>query len=101
MSIQEFEAKFKTKNDCYRFLSSECHTYLPDRRTVTIWFLRDLAAGKRRRLKRNEVKLIDVPQFEGLGKEDVLQWLDSRPTKVDVLRALPEEKREIERLPCG
>ena len=64
--LQEFEARFQSKSECYRFLSSECHVYLPSKYTVSIWFLKDLMAGNRTRISCKDVKLIDVPQFEGL-----------------------------------
>ena len=46
----EFAAKFKSKREVYRFLSSEVKAYLPSYETVTIWHLRDLASGKKRLL---------------------------------------------------
>ena len=89
----------QSKSECYRFLSSDCHVFLPPQDTVTIWFLKELMAGDRRRISCKDVKLINVPQFEGLSKEKVLAWVEKRPNKKEILRALPAEEREIKKLP--
>ena len=53
-----FASKFQSNREVYRFLSSECHLYLPPYECVTIFHLRDLAAKKRTWIKCNEVKLL-------------------------------------------
>jgi hypothetical protein len=53
--------------EVYRFLSSEVRAYLPSYETVTVWHLRDLAMGVKTIIKCDAVKVIDVPQFEGLA----------------------------------
>ena len=53
--------------EVYRFLSSEVRAYLPGYETVTVWNLRDLAMGVKTIIKCDAVKVIDVPQFEGLA----------------------------------
>ena len=45
INLKEFAAKFATKAEIYRFLTVEAKVYLPEMRTVTIWHLKDLAAG--------------------------------------------------------
>ena len=99
VSVQEFGARFQSKSECYRFLSSDCHVYLPSKTTSTIWFLKDLMSGKRTRVSCKDVKLIDVPHFEGLTINDALKWADSRPGKAKIMCAFPEELREIKKLP--
>ena len=42
-----FSSKFQSKSEVYRFLATEVGCLLPDYNVVTIWHLRDLAAGKR------------------------------------------------------
>ena len=42
---KNFSAKFSTKAEVFRFLNLEADVYLPHYQTVTIWHLRDLAAG--------------------------------------------------------
>ena len=60
--------------EVWRFVASDCGAYLPDYESVTIWHLRDLAAGKRKIIKCTDVKTIHVPQFEGLKIETMLEF---------------------------
>jgi len=58
----------------------------------------DLAAGRRRRIKETEVKVISIPHFEGLKIETMLEYAAQYP---DVMQALPVVERERLRLPRG
>jgi len=53
--------------------------------------MRDLAAGKRRRIKEVDVKQINIPHFEGLNIETMLAYAETKP---EVMEALPIVKRE-------
>ena len=70
--------------------------YLPPYDCVTIFHLRDLAARKRTWLKCDGVKILQVPQFEGLKVEVLLQYAEQFP---EVRKALPEVQREIAKMP--
>ena len=48
ISAKEFAAKFKSKYEVYRFLTVDAHCYLSPYTTVSIYFLKDLAAGKKK-----------------------------------------------------
>ena len=96
ISAKEFGVRYGNKNDIFRFLSTEVGIYLPHRNHVTIWHLRDLAAGKRRIIKNSDVKVIDVPYFEGLTVSDMLRYAKDYPS---VYEAFPIELKEIEKLP--
>ena len=91
-----FNAKFRSKQEVYRFLSFDCGAYLPSYQTVTIFHCRDLAAGKRRIIKAAAVKTIQIPHFEGLSTNTMLNHAVNWPP---VMMALPVEQREIEKLP--
>ena len=67
-----FAAKFTSKREIFRFLASEAHIYLPSIEHVTIWHLRDLARGERRRILAKDVLHISIPQFEGLNIKKML-----------------------------
>ena len=69
--------------------------YLPQSHTMTVWHLRDLAQGKKTIIKSNNVKVYNVPQFEGLTIADFLGFAKVYPV---VARALPPEN-EILKLP--
>ena len=58
----------------YRFVSVDCGAYLPAFEDVTIFHLRDLAAGKKKIIKNTDVKHISVPLFEGLKIELMLEF---------------------------
>ena len=75
--------------EVHRFLSSEVRAYLPSYETVTVWHLRDLAMGVKQIINCDNVKVIDVPQFEGLTIQDIFNFAQNDR---DVERALPPSK---------
>jgi hypothetical protein len=83
--------------EVYRFLSSEVKAYLPSYETVTVWHLRDLAMGVKKIIRCDDVKVIDVPQFEGLAIKDIFGYACNTPA---VENALPPSK-EIAKLCRG
>jgi len=46
---------------------------------MTIYHMADLVAGKRRRIKQAAVKVITIPQFEGLKIETMLEYAATKP----------------------
>ena len=80
--------------EVYRFLSSEVRAYLPSYETVTIWHLRDLAMGVKTIINCDDIKVIDIPQFEGLTIQDIFAFAQNDR---EVERALPPSK-EITKL---
>ena len=61
----------------------------------TIWHLKELASGERKLILAKDAKHINIPQFEGLKVEAMLEFAMHFP---DVMRALPSEAREREKL---
>jgi len=109
ITASAFAAKFQSKRgkfrisslltpfsaiEVYRFLSSEVHAYLDSFETMTIWHLRDLASGIKRIIKCEAVKVISIPQFEGLTIPDLLDFAKGYPA---IAHAFPVEK-EISKL---
>ena len=45
VDVKLFNAKYRTKGEVYRFLVTEVMIYLPPYETVTIWHMKDIAAG--------------------------------------------------------
>ena len=64
VSAAEFKAKAQAKRELYRFLTHECGIYLDTYDQITVYHMRDLAAGKRRKIPETSVKNITVPHFE-------------------------------------
>ena len=58
--------------------------------------MRDLAAGRRRRIKEINVKHITIPHFDGLKLETMLMYAAMVP---EVMESLPTVEREREKLP--
>ena len=75
----------------YRFLATEAGVYLPHYDVVTIWHLKELAAGKRRIILAKNIKHLFVPQFEHLTVEKMLIFASGFP---DVMIALPAVEHE-------
>ena len=76
-------------------MASEVLVYLPPFENVTIWHLKDLASGDKKRIKSSQVKHINVPQFEGLTIEDMQAFASSYP---GIKSYFPIEK-ELKKLP--
>ena len=63
---------------------------------VTIYHLRDLAAGKRTKIHCDDVKVLIVPHYEGLTIVSMLTFAEAH---LAVAAALPSEPREVLKLP--
>jgi len=72
--------------EVYRFLSSEVKAYLDSFETMTIWHLKDLASGSKRIIRSDNVKVLAIPQFEGLSIENLMAFANRYP---EVMQALP------------
>jgi len=96
VDAKAFKAKFQSKGEVYRFLTHDCGVYLSTYETMTVWHMADLAANRRRRIKETDVKVINIPHFEGLKIETMLEYAALQP---DVMQYLPAVAREREKLP--
>ena len=47
-TYQEWGARFKSKSENYRFLTTEVGAYLPEYTQISVYFLKDLLAGKKK-----------------------------------------------------
>ena len=43
-----FASKCNSKSEVYRFLVLDCDAFLPDYKTITIYFLKDLLSGAKK-----------------------------------------------------
>ena len=64
---------------------------------MTVWHMRDLVSGKRCLIKAKDVKHANVPFFEGLSIEEMINF--ALPRKEKVMEAFPSEARELRKLP--
>ena len=79
-------AKYSGKPEVYIFLAFDVSAYVPPYDNVTVWYLRDMACGKRTRFKTTEIKTINIPQFEGLTIERMMYHAKSSQ---EIMKALP------------
>jgi hypothetical protein len=77
------------------FLTVDADTYLPRYENVTIYFLKDLLSGRKKRVKNTQVKHISVPLYDNLTVAKICDFLQSHP---QVANWLPD-LREVPRLP--
>ena len=74
------------------------HAYLPSYNTVTIFHLRDLVGNKRKLIKCTEVKYINIPYYDTLSIEKMLEFAKSYQEGM-ALMALPQLEREVLAMP--
>ena len=65
---------------------------------MTVWHLRDLCSNKRTKIKCDAVKIIQLPHYEGITIEDIVEWAADHKDGI-ALKALPENKKELMKLP--
>ena len=46
VNAAEFAAKYRSKPECYSFLTVKVKAYLPSAETITLYFIRDIISGK-------------------------------------------------------
>ena len=82
----------------YRFLSAEVAAYLPPYETVSVFHLRDLCAKRRRILKCTEIKVVQLPHYDGLFILDLLGFAENYQNGI-AMQALPLVRKETLKLP--
>ena len=48
ITTAQFASKYKSKREVYTFLTVDCKAYLPGYHTLTIYFMEDLMAGRKK-----------------------------------------------------
>ena len=103
ITAKDFAAKMRSKQEVYHFLTNELGGYLSHPDTMTVWHMRDLVSGKRRRLKDKDIKHLSAPQYEGLKLETFFEWAAKEdainPGSRPIMDAFPLELGEREKLP--
>ena len=49
VTVAAFAAKFRSKREIYQFLTLDVRAYLPPVHTLTVYFLKDLVSGAKKR----------------------------------------------------
>ena len=78
VTVAAFSAKFRSKREIYTFLTLDVKAYLPAVHTVTVYFLKDLVSGTKKRkfpiaanlsfadIQMRSVVHISCPAYENL-----------------------------------
>ena len=74
ITAKDFAAKYKEKHEVYHFLTHDCGVYLSGYDSMTVWHMRDLVAGKRRKIFGKDVCHMNVPQYDGLSIKNMLEY---------------------------
>ena len=92
ISSKEFAAKYRSKREVYNLLAVDVGYYLPSYEQVSIYFLKDIVAKKKKckcqpsfyflignslfiGIHGSEVRHIQVPQYDGLSLRDISLFL--------------------------
>ena len=62
---------------------------------MTVWHLRDLMDSKKKRIHVDDIKHINIPNFDGLTIESMIEYAKACPNVMDYLPV----KDEIKKLP--
>ena len=91
----EVAAKVKSKRKVYRFVSCELKAYVSSFETMTVWHLRDLMDSKKKRIHVDDVKHINIPNFDGLTIETMMDYAKQTKTAMNYFPV----KEELKKLP--
>ena len=72
VTAAEFQSKYSSKPEVFRFLAQEVGAYLPPYDNITVPHLRELASGTRQIVMAADVKVINIPHFDGLTIEKMV-----------------------------
>ena len=93
VSVAEFEAKYKSKQEVWQYVAHEMDGYCPAFDDGTIYFLQDLVFGVKHRkcdiilfdhvyfkivFGNEEITPVRIPQWEDLSTKKLWAWLDSQ-----------------------
>ena len=107
VNAKAFATKYQSKRECWNFLAVQAAAYLPAFHCVTLFYLKQIIAGKKRCkchsmlslmsvvLKNNEVIHITVPSYESLSLERILAEFGALPEVAPYLC----DERDLPKLP--
>ena len=67
-------------------MAVECEVYVPPYDNVTIYFLKDILATRKRYISVDDVKTMHIPQYKNLSVEKILDFALDKPRVIDYLR---------------
>ena len=97
MPQAEFAARFRSKGECYTFLTQDVKAYCPPKDTVTTLYLRDMAMGRKRYIRCDNIRHLFVPHYESLSLEKIIGFVEG--TAPDLLVNYFPIPREMKKFP--
>ena len=73
----------------------DCGYYLPPYKTVSVYWMKDLMARKRKAIKTSKIQTLNVPQYETLSIKKLLEFA----ADYHAIEVYFPEPREIPQLP--
>ena len=61
VTAKDFASKYWDKVEVYHFLTHDCGVYLSSYDTMTVWHMRDLVSGARKKILGKDVKHLTIP----------------------------------------
>ena len=95
ITAEEWGAKARDKVECYHKVGHEFGAYVPAIDNITIWHLRDLTSGVKKRINGKDVKHLHVPFYESLTVDDFIAFIEDFPF---VKLCLPDRENELKKL---
>ena len=95
ITAEEWGAKARNKMECYHLVAHGFSAFLPAADNVTIWHLRDLTDGVKKRISCTQVKHLHVPHYERLTVDHFMKFIEDYPF---VQMCLPDMATEIKKM---
>ena len=93
LTTNEVGVKYKSKKELYKLLSTEGNLYLPPMLATNKGYLSGVMMGDKKCVTCEDVRVIKVPQIEGLTIKEILEFARS---KINIKEYLPEYDYERE-----
>ena len=93
LTVNEIGIKCKSKRELYKLLSVKKNLYLPPMFATNKGYLSGIMMGSKKCISCEDIRVIKVPQIEGLTTKEMLGFASS---KVKIQEYLPEYDYERE-----
>ena len=67
---------------------------LPDYRTITIYFLKELISGEKKHIKQKDIQHLQIPQYDGLFLSNLAEFVQKYPEVVNYL-PIPKDQAKL------
>jgi hypothetical protein len=99
VNVHQLMQRFQSKKELHNFLCQDCRAFMPKPESTNVYYLKQIMQGQKevrnsankdgQYIKRENIKVSSVPQYEGLALEDFIDYARAKP---QLLKFLPDEK---------